>query len=441
VNSPLVHSAVLLIYLFLLVAGVSIALRLESVHAGKWVRTCITAVLILLGLLIYWFSGPPQAFYDFFVGYYPAGYAVLHHKVPAVGSLTAGFVNIPIVAYVFAPFAILDPTAAAWCFTLVGIGLVAAAWWTLGTLARADEAGRWIIALMFVGNGPLINGIKFGNITCYVLVVLVTALFCVHRGRSGVAGMLFALSAVMKPPLVLFLLFFLVRRDFRGFWAFLGTCTIVAALSILIFGGPANIEWFNTCILQFRHYWLVGFMVQSVPAFIFRLSAPTSVLTDWGPHLPANGQQALANISVGFFFLLGLAALTRSEIARLSSKSEAVHTVEQQFSLLLCLSLIASPLSWAHYYAWLLVPAVLWVRWKSDSWVETLVALIATALTAPPLPWPMISSSSTVMSIYSAFFESHVLFGGVIWFFLICWKLIQPAAISLSAAEKREATI
>jgi hypothetical protein len=45
------------------------------------------------------------------------------------------------------------------------------------------------------------------------------------------------------------------------------------------------------------------------------------------------------------------------------------------------------------------------------------------------------------MSIYSAFFESHVLFGGVIWFFLICWKLIQPAAISLSAAEKREATI
>lgn len=424
-NSVIAHIAVLAAYLFLVGAALLLAWNFEARRSKGWRRLGFVVVMFLTAALVFRFSAPPKTFYDFFVGYYAAGIAANHHDLPALDSLTAGFVNLPIVAYGFAPFALLGPRVAAWCFTLLGLLLIVAAWWLLGSVVQAGERARWLIGLSFVANGPLISGIKFGNISYWILFAFVAALLLVARKRSVAAGVALGISAIVKPPVALFFIFFLVRRDYRGFCAFLATGVTVAALSVACVGWAANVHWFEKCVLQFRNYWLVGFMVQSVPAFIFRLTAPTSVLTDWNPELPTSSQHLFANLSIGVFLLIGLAALLRSEARRVPPGSE-MFRVEQQFSLVLSLCLMASPLSWAHYYCWLLLPMVLCVRWPIESWLEVTIGLFAIVLTTLPIPWPVNLSDHAAMHVYSAFVESHVLFGGAVWFLLIAWKLARP---------------
>ena len=69
------------------------------------------------------------------------------------------------------------------------------------------------LALLFIANGPLLTGIKFGNLSYIILVALAGGLFFIRSGRPGVAGALIGLAVVIKPVLILMGLFFLLRRS------------------------------------------------------------------------------------------------------------------------------------------------------------------------------------------------------------------------------------
>jgi alpha-1,2-mannosyltransferase len=446
VGRSLVHSFIYIGHLVAAVVGVGAIFWLA--RRGSLPGSFIGAALVGLAVIIveimsFRLSSPPGAFWDFLNAYYPAGRAALHHDSAALKTLISvgaegGFVNIPVAAYLFAPLGWLPPHVAAALFTVVGIALTVAAWFLLARLAKLERREQWLLALLFLVNGPLLNGVKFGNVSYFLIFALTAGLALLRAQRSGTAGVLLGVAAVLKPPLALFGLFFLLRRDLRGVvgFALVGVTTVV--LSLVLFGLAANLYWVQTSILQYSHNWLAGSSVQSIPAFLVRLHAPPEILLDWSAKAPGAGEKLLAHVINGLLFLIAaLACLRPSLRAAAEGEASASDRRDLQYLLTICLCLVCSPLSWAHYYAWLLIPAAFFLGGQgSPAWSTAgrLVGWAAIALCTPLVLWPHSTAHSALTTAYASFAVSHYLFGGLLWFGLIAWWLARTGGLLSQAS-------
>ncbi|MBN9006608.1 MAG: DUF2029 domain-containing protein [Rhizobiales bacterium] len=396
-----------------------------------WAAGLCVGGLVVFELVLFEGSSPTDWLWDFLNAYYLAGQAALNNDPSAlrdlIGKGATGFVNIPIVAYWFSPFALLPPQPAAWVFTALGLASVVAAWFLLVRLAGLELRERWLLAVLFLVNGSLLNGIKFGNLSYFILFVLAAGLALVRRERSAAAGVLLGLGAVVKPSLVLFGLFFLLRRDFKGLVGFLVAGVATAILSLMVYGWSDNLNWFETCIVRYSHGWLPTFSVQSISAFIFRLRDGIRIdHYDSLPQLPTSGENILEKVLIGLLFIAAVTAWVRS--VRFPDKDNDTQSERRdlEYLLILCLALVSSPLAWVHYYCWLLMPAAFflgrWRRWPRSPFTYGL-GWLAIALTTPLIEHPASLGALSRTAFYQSFAVSHFLFGGLLWFVLIAWWL------------------
>ena len=315
------HNLAYLFHFLFAVAGVVIiygykpdkafpALNFYEHGRFDWRIGLVWLCAVAFALVSYRVSYPPLSFWDFIYAYYPAGHALAYNDPAAFRNVIetgaeGGFVNIPVVAWLFAPLSWLPPKLAGLVLTLIGLGTTVLAWFWLVRLAKLDNRGRWLLAFLFLVNGPLLNGLKFGNLSYFIIAALAGGLLLVRSGRSGAAGVLLGLATVIKPPLVLFGFFFLLRRDLRGTLAYgaVGITTIL--LSLLLFGWDINLLWFQTCIVQYSQNWLPTFSVQSISGFILRLNEDARI-SEWVPQLPTAGQKIVAQILTGLLFVVAL---------------------------------------------------------------------------------------------------------------------------------------
>jgi alpha-1,2-mannosyltransferase len=410
-----------------------------------WVFALGASVLAAFVFLNFKLSCPPDA-WDFTHAYYLAGEAVLHHDPVAlhglIGRGATGFVNIPAFAYLLTPFALFPPSTATLLLTIIGTGLTIFAWYMLVRLVRLELRERWLLAWLFLINGPLIHAIKLGNLSYFILAILVGGLVLLRGGRPLSAGALLGLAAVIKPPLALFGFFFLFRRDWRGLLGFASVGIATVLLSLALFGWSDNLYWFQTAIVQYSHSWLAAFNVQSVPAFILRLNNDAR-LNDWlNSQLPTTEQKLVAQIVTGLILFVALAACFRVT-PKTSAQNDGAASERQdlQYLLVICLCLVSSPLTWSHYYLWLLMPTAFFLAGRVPA-LSTLparwVGWAAIALVAPIIDLPWSFSNPFLMTMYRSIFLSHLLFGGLLWFGLIAWGLSRSGDfLSLSGRSSR----
>ena len=386
---------------------------------------------LMLALLTAAGDDPWYLFSDFRSAYHPAGRAIIEDPA-ALGALfdkgVSGFVNLPIVAYVFAPLGLLRLRIAIGVFTVVGLAVTLSAWWLLVRLARLDTTGRWLLLLLFAANGPLQYSLKEGNTSHFVLFALATGLALLRSGRGVAAGALLGVAAVFKLPLLLFGAYFVVRRHWRAAFGFAGVCLATAALSLLVFGWDVHRHWFETCVLQFSTQWIAAFNVQSVQSFVFRLQAPLALLRDWQSMTPSAGQRLAGYVAVGLLYAIALGAGIRAA-APGGSGADAELRQTREFLLVLCLALVSSPLSWSHYYAWLLLPVAFHLGKlpvfptgrvaRGIGWTAVLLATL--------LIRPLQFADPTVMLAYVVAGVSYLLLAGLLWFALIAWALVRTA--------------
>jgi hypothetical protein len=306
-------------------------------------------------------------------------------------------------------------------------------------LAQLELRERWLLALLFLANGPLLSGIKWGNISCFLVLALTAGLVLLRARRSAAAGVLLGVAAVLKPALALFLLFFLLRRDWRGVLGVVLTGIAAAALSLVLFGWSENLYWLQTSILQYSHSWLAVSGNQSIPAFLFRLHAPPDILLDFSVKAPGSGDRLLAHVITWLIFLLAAAACFRpraraatEDTVRAQAQVQAGARQDLQYLLTICLCLVGSPLSWAHYYAWLLIPTAFFLGAQGPLATfrpARIVGWAAIALATPLVLWPQPAAPSALATLYASFTVSHHLFGGLLWFGLIAWSLARTGGL------------
>ena len=382
----------------------------------------LLAIVVVAGLT-FLVSDPPNIFQDFREAYFAAGSAVLRGPSELISELqrgVEGFVNLPLIAYLFAPFALLPDKVAAVLFTLVGLLCIALAWWMLSRALNLGRPDSMLLLLLFAACGPLHNSVKEGNTSHLILTLLIGAFWALKQHRELAAGVLLGLAALLKPPLLLLGVYFFLRGRWRIVSGGAIACSLAALLSLLIFGWTAHVTWYSHVLAPYSDGQILAFNVQSMRAFVGRLVFEPAVLTDWSlQQLPEYARHASTAAT------LALVGVTITAFMRRQSSAQDAEVLDLEFSMVLVLACLISPVSWSHYYCWLLIPiAVLMApRRQQFAWPDRSVVYLCAALLLPPIL--VVGQPVQGSWLYAKILVSSLFFSGLIAAFLLLrarWK-------------------
>ena len=349
------------LYLLLVLSGVGLNLfapRLWNRRWASWLFLGLPALAMIWYLLQVtdcpWFG-------DFKNAYYPAGRLVLESPSWLYkGNCILGFVNIPIVAVLFLPFSRLAYSTAVGVFTFMGAASAVAACCLILKLTEARGWRRSAVIGAFAMNGPLFYSIKEGNSSHFFLLLFVLLFFLLKKGRDLAVGSLIAVGALIKIPIGLFAVYFLLRRRWRIVAGLGITLTLAVGASLWLFGLALHLGWVHYCVAPYIGKPMAAFNVQSVDAFLARLMTDGNVL-NWSPLTMGPRFLVTRYALIGSLLLLVLGILWRSGPPR---------TVTEEYleiSIIIPTLLIIFPVSWTHYYLLMLLPFGLYLGNKIDA--------------------------------------------------------------------------
>jgi hypothetical protein len=395
-------------------------------------------------LLLWQVSEPATLFSDFFKAYYPAGESVLTNGARPPWSQEEGgvvtFVNLPILAWLFAPVARLDDAPAAWTFLAIGLAAALAAWALLARLGRQASNNGPLLLFIFLVNGPMVNSLREGNSTHFLLLLLIVALLLWRAGWDYGAGLVLGFCAIFKLPLLLFGAYFLLRRRWRILAGGATMATAIVGVSLWYFGLATHIAWYHFCVEPFVFGVVPAFNVQSIDGFLVRLWTGDSLLREWLPiALPLSYKvfrTILFTAIYGAVFWLIWRAERCEPLPRTTGKLSTRDLIE--FGLVLTLALVTSPISWTHYYLLLLLPWSLYLSGllvlPEDAISRTLMwsglVLASLPVVMPTLP-PGLGAEIVARTIVSAW-----LYGGLFTLLALTRGAFALARTAIAGAAK-----
>ena len=135
-----------------------------------------------------------------------------------------------------------------------------------------------------------------------------------------------------------------------------------------------------------------------------------------------------SNIAIALIYIAVLIVfLGRWRSARVQAGPHRPLDIE--YMIVVTLALVASPLSWSHYYSWLLLPAAFLLNRgaAAASRAQRLTGLAGIALIAPAVvvvrpAYAAIASAATLIAV------SHYLYGGLAWLVFLLWSRSKLAS-------------
>jgi alpha-1,2-mannosyltransferase len=352
-----------LLHATLVVLALLLLLRGERWPRGRRWLWCagIGAALLAVALVVRVSEPRYLLMDDYNKAYLPAGRTILDRPTALYDDVAAEakrgnltFVNVPIVAALYAPLALCNYPVGLIVYHAIGAAAVLAAWLGLVRLTGATGFRALALLALLATNGPLWYSVKEGNLTHFLLPVLVGVLYFIDRKRDFAAGVCLAVAGVIKLPLFLLVVYFLWRRRGRVMHGFAATLGVTALLSLALFGWDLHVRWWSECIAPFSGRPMTAYNVQSLAGFLGRCLTD-GPLSEWVTvDADARFKLVYRGLLLGIFAIAALAVLRRGT----TLKRNVLFT---EYSIALCLSLIASPITWTHYYTFLLIPGALYL--------------------------------------------------------------------------------
>ncbi|MFD4459822.1 glycosyltransferase 87 family protein [Nocardia sp. NPDC058480] len=280
------------------------------------------------------------------------------------------FIYPPFAAIALAPFALLPWGTAKILYVVVSIAAVA---WTLYLVARRYYPDRKQAALLVTACAvplamllePVRSTIDFGQVNLLLMVLVATD--CLLPKTRYPRGMLIGLAAAIKLTPAAFVLYFLVRKDYKAAATAAGTGAIATIASFAFlptestrywFGGLGNVSGLSGSAFHTN---------QSIQAVMARL------------HITGLPFDALWLVLGALLLVLVVAAMRKAADAPVIALS-----LNAVFTLLL------SPISWSHHWVWI-APALLAMVCHARTlpvssargWYATAVVVAAVFVIAP----------------------------------------------------------
>jgi alpha-1,2-mannosyltransferase len=277
------------------------------------------------------------------------------------------YIGLPPVALSHVPFLLFGADHAAQWFRLVSLlGMIAAVLltaWSLSPPARAPAAlvGFGVLLWAF----PLVRALALGQGTGMVMLALAAGIWGSARERWGVAGVGFGIATVLKVSPVLFVAYLLLRGHHRVWKSALATVIGACALAAAV-GRPGDLIVWLTRIGPSVSKGTLSLQNQSVVGALARLTTGHDDL--------------FRAIGTGRWYLLAYVAWGAGLVGLWWCRRRKRLDV-LELGVLVLVILFAGPLTWDHYFAWAVLPAVLIAdpaRWRGRNLME--VAALAIAL-------------------------------------------------------------
>jgi len=393
-----------------LLAWIATLLVSSRYCSRRWWQPAALAALCVASTLAFailnWGRATP--FGDFNKAYYPAGlFAVT--DVSRLYECEAGnlcFVNMPIVALLFAPLAALPLEAAQLTFTLAGVLAVAVTVAVLVRVLRLSGAATYGLIAMVALNGPLLYSVRLGNVTHVMLPMLLFGLLCLIRGRERRGGILLALVTVLKPPFLLFGVYLVARGRWRAALFYGLTIAGAFALSLAVFGAGIHAEWLRG-LEPFSRSPIGAYNAQSVMSALSRVFHPYHLIS-WEPLAVPRWFDVLRQVTV--FALVGVVAVVLLRTGMPRTESARWH----ELNVVLVLALLAAPITWTHYYAFCLIPLSGYLeRFVHAAAARRLRYLVLLALLSAPVVL-VLPELPIARALHERLLVSHYVWGGLL---------------------------
>jgi hypothetical protein len=274
-----------------------------------------------------------KPFCDFATYYYPMGESIFHTRQPVTG-----FVYSPFIALLFALF---SPLGLKTSLILWGILQGVFIFLYRALFRRLVPTGQRIqlpFVFLALSSFPLLHNLAWGQVGIITTVFILGALFCYERGQHVLAAILLAFGISFKFFPLIFLLPFVIRRDFRFLLSSFIACGVFLFVVPASFLGMDGATRFYAALFEsYRHFgWvLTSYNSQHFPHVILRLAETLG--SNAQPYLPLFRWigYGLAAVNVGFLYLIQRACLPFANL-------------------------------WSFHILFLTIPFVLLTSWPSD---------------------------------------------------------------------------
>lgn len=257
---------------------------------------------------------------------YDQRYDVLGNSLP--------FTYPPLAALVFVPLTFVALPIAG---LILSLATLACLWWVaalaLGHLGvrRPLVGACWVLPLLGLLE-PVRETVAFGQINVLLMAMVVTdALYQPEKRRS--TGVLAGLAAAWKLTPAVFILYFLVRRQYRAAAVMVGSAVVSTLLAAAL---TPRLSWqyFTQTLSETSRIGSPDYLTnQSILGAVARLTDPATAERVWP-------------VAVIALLALGLAAAWRVRANPLAT-----------LSVVSLIGLLASPVSWSHHWVWIVIVA------------------------------------------------------------------------------------
>jgi alpha-1,2-mannosyltransferase len=298
----------------------------------------------------------------------------LYGALPATSDGTKGlpFSYPPISAVLLSPLSLVPLTVAAMVLTCISVALLAVVLYLfLRSLAGAQIKLRWKVRWLLPAAlllEPTRNTLNYGQIN--IILMTLVSVDCLYRGPGRTRGALVGIAAAVKLTPLAFILFFLVKKDYRA-----------ACVAGITFAACTGVGF----LLAWRD------SVQYWTSIIFEPGRDGSTAYAANQSIQAVLSRAGINMSstAGMVLWIGLSLLTviiaYAGMRRAREKMLDAWAV----SLNALAALLISPISWSHHWVWA-EPAILalaLISWRFRNMAGVAVAVTGTLILAIAPHW------------------------------------------------------
>lgn len=183
-------------------------------------------------------------FQDFQGHYYPMGKAFLRSSTPVPGYFYSAFFALLLV-----PLGALEPIAAMWSWgALQAVGIVALCALPLIKFIRLKPLGIALYTGVIVTSVPLLHNMIWGQVSVLIVVCIIAAFHAHEKNQRILTGVLLAFAASIKYYPILFLLYFILKRDRRVCVTFALAIIVLYVLFPAVVIGPESWMSFEAAI-------------------------------------------------------------------------------------------------------------------------------------------------------------------------------------------------
>ena len=391
--------------------------------AGLYYRS-FAALFILLTLFFYWgihFVDLPSFYYGIHAvisGSSPYDFEALNEMFEGERRIYP-FLYPPSGLLVFYPFTFLSYHAASVSVLVINCVLVVAIgkllFFKFWHLEQARRLSFFVILIFFLFE-PTRSTINHGQINLLVLICIILSWLFYRDGKNSfVTALPLSIAIILKTSPALFLLLFLIRKEYRVCAYSILLIVLAGLLSLTLFPASLWAEWFTVVAPNTRY--------GNMPLNLFPPASPyNQSLNGFFARLFFEsewGEVPFPNAMLAKYVPLAVSLLVLFVTVILSWRTKDDRTnkaIDLNFILFLIALFLMSPLSWIHHMVFVL-PAFMFLiikTWQANiikytAWVVVLIAAL-------PFPVDDIAFQSGILIIFASVKLYTVLF---VWVYAV----------------------